>query len=202
MIAADRFFPHNLLGLSIGLASVVASRSMSGTSSATMPGFPTMSACSRRHRGDDSGPRADPHRASAGAVRAALKRAIPADRGGERAAYRCAGDVAIRGGQPFGEEVLAADPDFFTLLRSALRVRRWRARARRYRIGRDERTRRREIFRRRGGGRRASDHLRLPEPREFVVSAVFRDHPGRPAIWISTSSSRSPPGFGASSDGA
>ena len=175
-MAVDRFFSFvNLLGLAIGLASVVAIslhvRSELGQD-AWIPGHERLF---RLDTTETIPGRESIHIALApGPVREALKRDFPQV---EAVTRGFASPVNVRrGGQTFGDRVLVADPDFFQLLRLPFAAGEAdRALADPASVVLSARAAGKYFGRRDAVGERLT--LFVPEPRDFVVSAVFETIP-------------------------
>lgn len=175
-LMADRFFTFvNLTGLSVGLAAVsfiFLHVSHEVGHDAWLPGHETL------YRVDTA--ETHPGRApldialAPGPMRDALLKEFPQIAGVARA-YRTPANV-VRDGAPFREELLVADADFFSLVRLPLALGTpERALAGTGSVALSARAAEKYFGSANAIGRRLT--IRAPEPRDYVVSAVFETLP-------------------------
>ncbi len=175
-LLADRLFTFvNLVGLAVGLASVIlislhVTNALS--SDRWLPGHETL----YRVDTQETHPGREPLEIarSPGPLREALLRTFP-DAADISRAYQVPVSI-LREGQPSREEVLVADPNFFTLLRLPIAMgSAERALAGTSSIALSERAAERYFGRRDVVGRRLT--VLAPSARDFTVAAVFKTLP-------------------------
>ena len=200
-LTSQRFFSFvNLLGLSVGLASVVTISLYVReqlSHDAWLPGHERLFRIDTVETIPDRESLGD--RAHAGAAARGAAARLPAGRGSDPRLYRAAQRPARRpdlrrgcdGRRPGLLHACSACPSLSGTPRASARQPRL--------IASSERAAERYFGRESAVGRRLT--LLVPEPREFVVSAVFETIPDA-ATWPSTSPSRTPAYFRPSSDGS